>query len=365
MRGTVPQQQSMVVLLSPEGLVPENHPIRPIKALVDEALRKMSPTFDAMYAEVGRPSIPPERLVKGMLLMAFFSVRSERLLCEQIRYNMLFRWFLDMDMTETPFDHSVFSKNRDRLLEYDVARKLFEQVVAEARTRHLLSSDHFTVDGTLIEAWASVKSFRPKDDDKGDGNGFGDFKGTTRTNDTHESKTDPDSKLYRKGHGRESKLSYMTHLQMENRNGLVVDIESTQANGTAERDAAVTMLARERAARGDQAEPRRVTVGADKAYDTAGFVANCRDLRVTPHVAQNVYGNRRSAIDGRVTRHAGYAMSMRARMLVEKVFGWMKTTGGFRRTRFRGLPRTSFAAELVATAFNVVRIIRLSAPVPV
>jgi len=360
MRGNLPKQTSMLALLSVESLVPQDHPIRPIKRLVDDILKALSPTFDQMYKTSGRPSVPPERLLKAMLLMAFFSIRSERLLCEQLQYNLLYRWFLDMDLTETPFDHSSFSKNRDRLLEHDVARKFFDQVVAAAGMRKLLSSEHFSVDGTLIEAWASAKSFRPKDEPPPDDtNGFGDFKGTTRTNDTHESTTDPEARLFRKGPGREARLSYMTHAMTENRNGLIVDLETTPATGTAEREAALKMLGRERAKRTGK-RWRRLTVAGDKGFDTKDFVKRCRELRVTPHVAQNVHARRSSAIDRQVTRHPGYGKSLLARLLIEKVFGWMKTTGGFRKSRFVGLRRTSFAAEIVAAALNVLRIVRLS-----
>jgi len=348
----------MLALVSIDSMVPERHPLRQVKPVVDDILRGLSPTFDAMYAEGGRPSIPPERLLKSMLLMAFFSVRSERLLAEAVGYNMLFRWFLDMDLTEPAFDASTFAKNRDRLLEHDVARLFFDAVVAHARGKGWLSSEHFSVDGTLIEAWASMKSFRPKDDDKGDNNGFGDFKGTKRSNDTHESKTDPEAKLFRKGKGHEAKLAYMEHALMENRNGLVVDVEVTQATGTAEREAAIAMLERERASRGTPA-PRRVTVAADKAYDVRSFIARCRALRVTPHVAQNVHARRSSGIDRRTTHHLGYAASTVLRRLIEKIFGWQKTTGGLRRSRFRGLKRTSFFAMISTAAFNLIRMTKM------
>ena len=348
----------MLALVSIDRLVPERHPLRQLKPIVDELLRKLSPDFDTMYADAGRPSVPPERLLKSMLLMAFFSVRSERLLAESIGYNMLFRWFLDMDLTEEGFDASTFAKNRDRLLEHDVARKFFDAVVAHARGNGWLSSEHFTVDGTVIQSWASMKSFRPKDDDKSDNNGFGDFKGTKRSNDTHESKTDPEAKLFRKGKGQEAKLAYMEHALMENRNGLVVDVEVTEATGTAECDAAIVMLERERAAHATQ-KPRRVTLAADKAYDVRSFIKRCRQLRVTPHVAQNVHARRSSGIDARTTRHPGYAVSTVARRLVEKIFGWQKTTGGTRRSRFRGRKRTSFFAVMTAAAFNLIRMTKM------
>jgi transposase len=348
----------MLALVSPDSMVPENHILRRIKPIVDAILRDMSPTFDAMYATSGRTSVPPERLLKGTLLMAFFSVRSERALCEQIGYNMLFRWFLDMDMMEKPFDPTVFTHNRDRLLAHDVSTAFLAAVVERARNEGWLSSDHFSVDGTLIQSWASMKSFRPKDDDSDDNNGFGDFKGTKRTNETHESKADPDANLFRKGRGQEAKLCYMGHALMENRNGLVVDLELTEASGRAERQAAIRMLARERKKR-DTRCPRRVTVAADRAYDTRDFVAECRQMRVTPHVAGCTH--RRPAIDARTTHHAGYAMSSRARMLIEKIFGWKKTIGGMRRSRFRGRPKTEFAAKIIAAAFNILRMTNLRA----
>ena len=344
----------MLALVSIDSLVPERHILRQVKPLVDSILRDLSPTFDAMYAQDGRPSVPPERLLKAMLLMAFFSVRSERMLCEQIGYNMLFRWFLDMDLTEAAFDATTFTKNRDRLLEHDVAGEFFRAIVEHSRSQGWLSSEHFSADGTLIESWASMKSFRPKDDDSGDNNGFGDFKGTKRKNDTHESKTDPDAKLIRKGRGREAKLAYVGHALMENRNGLAVGFELTEANGRAEPEAALDMLQGEQARKGSM-KPRRITVAADKAYDTAAFVRRCRELRVTPHVAQFIAKNRGSRIDGRTTRHPGYAMSTRARRLIEKIFGWMKTVGGIRRSRFRGREKTAFAATIVTAAYNLLR----------
>lgn len=348
----------MLALVTVESMVPERHPLRQVKPIVDGILRDLSPAFDAMYADGGRPSVPPERLLKGMLLMAFFTVRSERLLAESVRYNMLFRWFLDMDMMEAPFDASTFSKNRERLLEHDVARQFFEAVVEHARTNGWLSSEHFSVDGTLIESWASMKSFRPKDDDSDDNNGFGDFKGTKRSNETHESKTDPEARLIRKGKGKESKLAYMEHALMENRNGLVVDLEMTQATGTAEREAAIVMLERHRAAQSGS-KPRRVTLAADKAYDVRSFIARCRELRVTPHVAQNVNSRRSSGIDGRTTNHPGYKISTVARRLIEKIFGWQKTTGGLRRSRYKGQEKTSLFAHISAAAFNLLRMTKL------
>jgi transposase len=370
MRGKPPSQPSMLALVSMESLVPTDHPLRAVKALAGEVLRELDPVFERMYSNTGRPSVAPERLLLSMLLMALYGVRSERMFCEQLRYNMLFRWFLDMSMMDTPFDASTFSHNRDRLLDHDVGRQFFAAVVRRASAADLLSRDHFSVDGTLIEAWGSPKSFRVKEGDTQDNKGFVDFRGETRTNDTHESKTDPDARLYRKGPGREAKLSHMAHVLIENRNGLVVDAEVTEATGTAERDAALTMLWRERerrdSKRKDQRQQRkknrkyrRITLAADKSYDTRDFVRRCRELRVTPHVARFAHARRRSSIDARTTRHPGYRMSTTARMLVEKVFGWLKTHGGLRRTRFRGRTRTAAAAYVTLAAYNLLRISNL------
>lgn len=358
MRGEQKKQSSMLVLMSPEEMVPRDHPARRIKKLADEALRELSPTFDRMYANTGRPSIPPERLLKSMLLIALYSVRSERMFCERLRYDLLLKWFLDMDMTEEPFDPSTFSRNRDRLLEHEVAHLFLQAIVRRAKKARLMSAEHFSVDGTLIEAWASLKSFRPKDeddDDRGDGNGWGDFKGETRSNETHESKTDPESKLMRKGSGREAKLSYTQSLLMENRNGLVVDLRVTPATGDAETNTAIDLVL------AIASTERRITLGADKAYDTRGFVQTTRLLGVTPHVAQNVHARRSSAIDDRTTRHPGYELSQKVRRRIESIFGWMKTVGGFRRTRFRGVARTQLYAHIVAAAYNLLRIGKLAA----
>lgn len=343
----------MLALVSMESLVPSSHPLRAVKRLADEVLRDLDPVFAGMYASGGRPSVAPERLLKASVLMALYSVRSERLFCEQLAYNMLFKWFLDMDMLEEPFDASTFSHNRERLVEHEVARRFFAATVERARRADLLSADHFSVDGTLIEAWGSTKSFRPKEGDTQDNKGFVDFRGQKRTNETHASKTDPEARLARKGNGREAKLSHMGHALIENRNGLVVDAELTAATGTAERDAALTLLQRERRRRARKQarkgkaesrqknrEGRRFTVAADKAYDTRDFVRQRRALGVTPHVAKNEHARRSSAIDGRTTRHPGYAMSTKARMLIEKTFGWLKTYGSLRRSRFKGRQRT-------------------------
>jgi transposase len=356
-RGTDTKQASMFSFISAEKRVAANHPLRPLKAMTDRILESLSPTFDAMYSAVGRPSIPPERLLKASVLMALYTVRSARMFCEQLDYNLLFRWFLDMSMDEASFEHSTFSKNRDRLLEHDVAAKFFAAVVAEARSAGLMSSEHFTVDGTLIEAWASLKSFRPKTEKPSDreppddpGNPTVNFRGEKRSNETHASTTDGQARLARKK-GRESKLCYSAHALMENRNGLLVDIHIDEANGTAERTSALEMLC-EHAKHG-------ATVGGDKGYDTRDFVERCRSMSVIPHVAQNITAHRGSAIDARTTRHAGYAVSQVKRKLVEEIFGWMKTVGNFRRTRFKGRTLTQFAAFLVGAAYNLLRTTKL------
>ena len=360
MRGSPSNQMSMVMLASPESVVPKDHPIRRIKKLADAALARLSPTFDEMYSSGGRPSIPPERLLKASLLIALFSVRSERLLCEQVGYNLLYRWFLDMDMTEEPFDHSTFSRNRERLLEHDVAKLFFQEVVTQAKGRHLMSPDHFTVDGTLIDAMASPKSFKAKDRDKDaepppddPGNPTVDFHGEKRCNDTHESTTDPESRLARKGNGKEARLSYSAHALMENRNGLLVDLQVAQANGRAEREVALQMIEETKVTSGS------ITLAGDKGYDTKDFVASCREIGVVPHVAQNITAYRGSAIDGRTTRHAGYKISQRIRKRVEEIFGWAKTIGGFRRTRFIGRAKTQLAAYIVGAAYNLLRMARI------
>lgn len=345
----------MLCLVDAEELVARDHPLRAIKALADTALASMSPFLDAMYASGGRASVPPEVLLKAKLLAALFSVRSDRQLCEQLRYNLLYRWFLDLDMLGDAFDHSTFSKNQDRLLAYDAAGQFFATVVAQAKAKGLMSADHFSVDGTLIQALASMKSFRPKDDDaEGDNNGWSDFRGQKRSNETHESKTDPEAKLARKGHGQEAKLCFSGHALMENRNGLLADVRVMEANGFAEREAAIAML-------DDRSTGNSpTTLGADKGYDTKDFVAACRDRGVTPHVAKNEHARRRSSIDGRTTRHPGHGVSLIVRRRVEQIFGWMKTVGGLRRSRWRGAAKTQLAAYLVGTAYNLLRIARLA-----
>jgi len=359
MRGRRQTQATMLAFVDLEERVPRNHPLRVIKQFADRALAELSPVFDEMYSAGGRPSIPPERLLKASLLISLYSVRSERAFCEELDYQLLFRWFLDMGLMESSFDPTVFTKNRRRLLKHEVAQRFFDEVVRQAAGLGLLSDEHFTVDGTLIEAAASLKSFRPKDTPPSDtppddpGNPTVNFHGERRSNATHQSTTDPEARLAKKGKGKEAHLAFMGHALMENRHGLLVDFQLTQATGTAERDAVPELIeqARERGF-----HPR--TLAGDKGYDTKDCVADLRQRKVAPHVTQNTSG-RRSAIDGRTTRHAGYAISQRIRKRVEEIFGWMKTVGGFRRTRYRGLERTQLAGYLVATAYNLVRMVRL------
>jgi transposase len=361
MRGKPNQQASMLSLRTPEERVPRDHPLRGVKELADEALRELSPVFDGMYSKRGRHSIPPERLLKATLLMALHSVRSERLFCEQLDYNLLYRWFLDMDLEERSFDHSTFSFNRERLLKHEVAEQFFAAVVSQAKERGLTSSEHFSADGTLIDAWASLKSFRPKGEKPKDreppddpGNPTVNFHGEKRSNETHESMTDPEAKLMRKSNGQTAKLSYSLNGLIENQNGILVELQLEQATGMAERDAAIGMLYR-------LGGTSRITLGADKGYDTRDFVADCRHLNVTPHVAQNFGKRRRSAIDARTTSPPGYAVSQRKRKLIEEVWGWMKSVGGMRKSRFIGKARTAMAAFLVAAAYNLLRIAKLQA----
>ena len=356
MRGDRERQANIMLAVTAEAFVPDDHPLRRIKPLVDSCLARLSPRFEEMYAKRGRPSIPPEHLLKGSLLIALFSVRSERQFCEQLRYNLLFKWFLDLNVEDEPFNATTFSKNRERLLEAEVARAFFSEVVGEAGRRRLLSEEHFSVDGTLLEAWASLKSDRPRDEQNlpppsGAGrNAEVDFRGQRRRRETHVSRTDAEARLYRKGPQQEAKLSYLGHVLSENRHGLVVDVEMSEANGYGEREAALQML--ERSVRG------RATLGADRGYDTRDFVAAVRARGVTPHVARNDRG-RRSAIDGRTTRHPGYGQSLRRRKLVEEVFGWLKTVGGGRKLRYLGRRRNRAWLELTAAAYNLVRISRL------
>ena len=358
MRGIDHQQADMYSYLSPEARVRADHPLRAIRTMADEALKNMSERFDAMYSSTGRPSIPPEKLLRAQLIQMLYSVRSERLLMEEIDYSMLYRWFVGMNLDEPVWDVTVFTKNRNRLLEGDVAREFLSEVVQQAQAKGLTSDEHFTVDGTLIEAWASLKSFQRKDqknpppDDPG--NPTVDFHGEKRSNETHESTTDGDARLARKGNGKEAKLSYNGNLLTENRNGLIVNTEIFQANGTAERDAALVMLEQ---LMGTQ----RVTVGGDKGYDTRDFVAECRNLNVTPHVAQNVNRSGGSAIDGRTTRHSGYKVSQRKRKRIEECFGWLKTIALMRKVRHRGLAKVGWVFTFAAAAYNLVRMRKLTA----
>ena len=348
----------MFSYLSPEQRVRPDHPLRAIRAMADLALWSMSSRFDEMYSQTGRPSIPPEKLLRAQLLQMLYSVRSERLLMEEIDYSVLFRWFVGMNMDEPMWDATVFTKNRDRLLDGDVAREFLCEVVKQAQEKKLTSDEHFTVDGTLVEAWASLKSFQRKDgknpppDDPG--NPTVDFHGEKRSNQTHESTTDPDALLARKGSGKEAKLSYNGNLLVENRNGLIITTELFQANGTAERDAALVMLER-------LAGDKRVTVGADKAYDTKDFVAECRNMVVTPHVAQNVKRSGGSAIDERTTRHGGYSISQKKRKRIEESFGWLKTIALMRKVRHRGIHKVGWVFTFAAAAYNLVRMRNLLA----
>ena len=362
MRGEDQRSEGFFSYVRLEVRIAADHPLRAIRDLVDEALRALSPAFNRLYAAEGRPSIPPERLLRALLLQAFYTVRSERQLMEQLDYNLLFRWFVGLAADDPVWDATVFCKNRDRLLDGDIARKFMTSLLNLPQIRRLLSSEHFSVDGTLIEAWASMKSFVPKDDrnsPSGTGRGTGggrnaerDFHGEKRCNDTHSSTTDPDARLFRKGAGKEAKLAHMGHLMMENRNGLIVDARLTEANGTAERATALDMI-------DDNARPGS-TVGGDKNYDTADFVAGCRQRGCTPHVSQNDT-NRRSAIDARTTRHPGYRISTIKRKRIEEPFGWMKTVGGLRKTRHRGRDLVEWFFVLTATAYNFVRIPKILA----
>jgi len=352
MRGQDHQQSDMFSYLSPEQRVRKDHPLRAIRVMADTALDSMSERFDAMYAKTGRPSIPPEKLLRAQLIQMLYSVRSERLLMEEIDYSLLFRWFVGMNLDESVWDATVFTKNRDRLLDGDVAREFLIEVVKQAGEKGLTSDEHFTVDGTLIEAWAGLKRFQRKgqknESPDDPGNPTIDFHGEERCNDTHESTTDPDALLARKGNGKEAKLSYNGNLLIENRNGLIVTTEVFQANGTAERDAALVML--EQIPGG-----HRVTVGTDKAYDTRDFVAECRHLNVTPHVAQNTNRSGGSAIDERTTRHAGYAISQKKRKRIEESFGWLKTIALMRKVRHRGIHKVGWVFAFAAAAYNLVR----------
>jgi transposase len=340
-----------------EARVPAQHPLRVIKAIVDDVLASLDAEFERLYEGTGRQSIAPERLLRASLLQAFYSVRSERQLMEQIDYNLLFRWFVGLGIDDPVWDHSTFSKNRDRLLDADVAAKFLEAVLRHPQVNRFLSNDHFSVDGTLVEAWASLKSFRAtdgSDEPPSPGrNGERDFHGEKRSNDTHESTSDPQAKLYRKGSSQPAKLYFMGHALIENRHGLVVQADATEANGTAERAAALDMIERQ-----DPGSERRITLGADKGYDTSDFVADLRQMCVTPHVAQKVKG---SAIDGRTTRHAGYHVSQQKRKRVEEPFGWAKTIAGLAKVKVRGLARVRHAFTFAMAAYNLIRMPRLLA----
>src|SRR6202162_4239225 len=358
MRGTDQQQSHVFSYISPEQRVRKDHPLRPIRTMGDETLKQLSPQFNKMYAKVGRPSIPPEQLLRAQLLQMLYSVRSERLLMEEMDYNILFRWFVGLNLDDAVWDATVFTKNRDRLLEAEVAKEFLGRVVAQAREKGWTSDEHFRVHGTLVEPWASGKSFQPKDqkssrppDDPG--NPTVNFRGEERSNETHESKTDPDALLARKSAGKEAKLSYSGNLLVENRNGLIVNAEVFEANGTAERAAALVMLEQ---IPGTQP----VTAGGDKGYDTTDFVAECRHLGVTPHVAQNDARRGGSAIDARTTRHAGYAISQGKRKRIEECFGWLKTIALLRKVRHRGIFKVDWVFTFACAAYNLVRMRNLS-----
>jgi transposase len=359
MRGTDERSGELFSYVDLERRVRRDHPLRPIREMANVVLAGLSDDFAALYSGTGRPSIAPEMLLRAMLLQAFYSVRSERQLMERLEFDLLFRWFVGLGVDDPVWDHSTFSKNRDRLLKGDIAAKFLAVVLAQPRVKRLLSSEHFSVDGTLIEAWASMKSFRPKGSKGGDGEGGGrntatDFRGQKRSNETHESTTDADAKLYRKGPGMEAKLCFIGHGLMENRSGLIIDTRLTRVSGHAERLAALDMVE----PLADR--PRAITLGADRGYDAADFVEELRTLNIRPHVAQNT-NRRRSAIDGRTTRHAGYAASQRIRKRIEEAFGWIKSVAGMRKTKLRGLDKVALAFAFTAAAYNLVRLPKLLA----
>jgi transposase len=358
MRGTDSRQCGMFSYISAERRVPADHPLRAIHAMVEVALRNMSKEFQALYARVGRPSIPPEQLLRALLLQILYTVRSERMLMEQLDYNLLFRWFVGLNIDDPVWDTTVFTKNRKRLLGGEVAKSFFAEVLAQAGSRGLLSTEHFTVDGTLIEAWASHKSFKPKDGAGEDGpppddpgNPTVNFHGEQRSNATHQSTTDPEARLARKGPGKEAKLSYAGHVLMENRNGLAINGQVTQADGRAEPQAAIAMVE-------EIPGQQRVTLGADKGYDSKEFVQELRDHQVTPHIACKAT----SIIDHRTTRHPGYAISQQKRKRIEEIFGWLKTVAGLRKTRHRGVARVSWMFTFALAAYNLVRMRKLLSP---
>jgi transposase len=360
MRGSDERSGALFSYVDLEARVPNGHPLRPIRKIVNEALLALSADFSALYTSFGRPSIPPEKLLRALLLQAFYSIRSERQLMERLEFDLLFRWYVGLGVDDPAWDHSVFSKNRDRLLEGDIAAKFLATVLAQPKVKRLLSSEHFSVDGTLIEAWASVKSVKPKtaggNDEQppnGGRNMDADFRGEKRSNDTHASTSDPDAKLYRKGPGMEAKLCFIGHALMENRQGLFVDTRLTRVSGRAERLAALDMIE----PRADR--PGAITLGGDKGFDAADFVMELREINVTPHIAQNT--SRTSAVDARTTRHPGYAISQRIRKRIEEGFGWMKTVAGVRKTKYRGLKKVGWAFTLAAAAYNLIRLPKLLA----
>jgi transposase len=360
MRGSDQRSGELFSYVDLEKRVRLDHPLRAIQVLTDSALETLSGDFAALYSGLGRPSIAPEMLLRAMLLQAFYSVRSERQLMERLEFDLLFRWFVGLGMNDPVWDHSTFSKNRNRLLDGEIAAKFLSAVLAQPRVKRLLSSEHFSVDGTLIEAWASMKSFKSKDppeggsDSGGGRNAPADFRGEKRGNETHRSTTDPDARLYRKGPGMQAKLCFIGHGLMENRSGLIVDARLTRVSGHAERLAALEMI------EGFADRPRAVTLGADKGYDAADFVEELRTINVRPHVARNLSG-RRSAIDRRTTRHPGYAASQRVRKRIEEAFGWIKTVAGLRKTKLRGLPKVDWSFTFAAAAYNLVRAPKLIA----
>jgi len=358
MRGFDEHSGSLFSYVDLETRVPKEHPLRAIRAIANSALSELSSDFAALYASLGRPSIPPEKLLRASLLQAFYSIRSERQLMERLEFDLLFRWFVGLGIDDPAWDHSVFSKNRDRLLEGEIAAKFLAAILSQPQVKRLLSSQHFSVDGTLIEAWASLKSLKPRDG--GDGNqpptggernGDVDFRGEKRSNQTHVSLSDPDAMLYRKGPGMEAKLCFIGHALMENRHGLIVDTRLTRVSGHAERLAALEMIE----PRADRSEA--ITLGGDRGFDAADFVMELREINVTPHIAQNL--SRRSAIDGRTTRHSGYAVSQRVRKRIEEGFGWMKTIAGLKKTKYRGLERVGWSFTMAAAAYNLIRLPKL------
>lgn len=366
MRGSQNEIVPSFFFFDVEQRIPQDHPLRVIKALIDPVLKRLSPAFDEMYSQTGRPSVPPEYLLRALVLQTLYSIRSERLLMEEIEFHLGYRWFVGLRADEPVWDATVFSKNRQRLLRQDVARLFFDEIRRIIDESGVASDEHFSVDGTQLEAWASLKSFRVKDEDGSDGsdddpgNPTVDFKGEKRRNDTHQSKTDPDSRLYRKGKGKEAKLSYLGHVLIDNRNGLVMQAEVRRASGTAEREAGLAMVEKER--RWQKAQAKRLTLGADRGFDERGFVAGLRQRHVTPHIAMRE--DRRSALDERTTRHAGYALSQRKRKRVEEVFGWGKTIGLLRKLRHRGVRLVNWIFELTMGVYNLVRLKNLGVLAP-